>query len=80
MKDSETEELTFGRQLRFLKQSIGKSHSITLKTHEQVQAGILLFSDLLEKEKPKIKKIDITQGPNEKKNKCLFRNYAKSSL
>lgn len=37
------------------------------KHHEQVQAGILLFSDLLEKEKAKDKKIDTTQGPNEKK-------------
>jgi hypothetical protein len=35
--------------------------------HDQVKAGIMLFSDILEKEKAKDKKIDTTQGPNEKK-------------
>lgn len=69
VKDNdETEELTFLETVKiFEAEVLEKAISLHNKHHEQVQAGIFLFSDLLEKEKAKDKKIDTTQGPNEKK-------------
>src|SRR5690606_36306142 len=67
-ENGETEELTFLETVKIFEADVLKKviplHS---KHHEQVTAGVLLFSDLLEKEKANDKKIDITQGPNEKK-------------
>src|SRR5690606_21539326 len=64
----ETEELTFLETVKiFEAQVLEKSIPLHSKHHDQVQLGILLFSDLLEKEKAKDKKIDTTQGPNEKR-------------
>lgn len=66
--DEETEELTFLETVKiFEAEVLEKAIPLHQKHHEQVQAGILLFSDLLEKEKAKDKKIDTTQGANEKK-------------
>ncbi|RRN77349.1 helicase, partial [Pseudoxanthomonas sp. SGD-10] len=67
-EQAETEELTFLETVKiFEAEVLEKAIPLHSKHHEQVQAGILLFSDLLEKEKAKDKKIDTTQGPNEKK-------------
>ncbi len=66
--NNETEELTFLETVKFFEaEIIENAISLHPKHHEQVQLGILHFSDLLEKEKAKDKKIDTTQGPNEKK-------------
>ncbi len=63
-----TEELTFLETVKiFEAEVLEKAIALHSQHHEQVQSGILLFSDLLEKEKAKDKKIDTTQGPNEKK-------------
>lgn len=64
----ETEELTFLETVKiFEAQVLEKSIPLHSKHHDQVQTGILLFSDILEREKAKDKKIDTTQGPNEKR-------------
>jgi superfamily II DNA/RNA helicase len=66
--NKETEELTFLETAQLFEADVlEKAIALHSQHHEQVQAGISLFSDLLEKEKAKDKKIDITQGPNEKK-------------
>lgn len=69
VKDNgETEELTFLETVKiFEAEVLEKKIPLHLKHHEQVKLGVLLFSDLLEKDKAKDKKIDATQGPNEKK-------------
>ncbi len=69
VKDNEEiEELTFLETVKIFEAKVSeKAIPLHLKHHEQVQAGLSLFSDLLEKEKAKDKKIDITQGPNEKR-------------
>lgn len=67
-QDEQAEELTFLETVKiFEAYEPEQGVPLHLKHHQQVQAGILLFSDLLEKEKGKDKKIDPTQGPNEKK-------------
>jgi len=64
----EIEELTFLETVKIFEADIlEKGIPLHSKHHEQVKAGILLFSDQLEKEKAKDKRIDVTQGPNEKK-------------
>jgi len=64
----EIEELTFLETAKIFEAEVmEKSIDLHSKHHEQVQLGILLFSDLLDKEKARDKKIDLTQGPNEKK-------------
>lgn len=66
--NEETEELTFLETVKiFEAQVLEKAIALHAKHHEQVKSGILLFSDLLDKEKAKDKKVDTTQGPNEKK-------------
>ena len=66
--NEETEELTFLETVKIFEAKIlEKAIALHAKHHDQVQTGILLFSDLLEKEKAKDKKADTTQGPNEKK-------------
>jgi superfamily II DNA/RNA helicase/HKD family nuclease len=66
--NKETEELTFLETVKIFEADIlEKAIALHSQHHEQVQSGILLFSNLLEKEKAKDKKIDTTQGPNEKK-------------
>lgn len=64
----EIEELTFLETVKIFEADVAEeSIDLHSKHHEQVQSGILLFSDLLDKEKAKDKKIDLTHGPNEKK-------------
>jgi superfamily II DNA/RNA helicase len=66
--EEETEELTFLETVKIFEAEVAeKAIPLHSQHHEQVQKGVLLFSDLLEKEKAKDKKIDPTQGPNEKK-------------
>ncbi|MCL6259466.1 phospholipase D-like domain-containing protein [Aquiflexum sp. TKW24L] len=67
-ENEETEELTFLETVKIFEADVlEKSIALHSNHHDQVQSGILLFSDLLEKEKAKDKKIDTTQGPNEKR-------------
>lgn len=66
--NGETEELTFLETVRIFEAEVmEKAVSLHASHHEQVQTGISLFSDIMEKEKAKDKKVDTTQGPNEKK-------------
>lgn len=66
--DNEIEELTF---LETVKQFEAKQEEKHLELHqhhhEQVKIAIEHFSNTLEEEKAKDKKVDVTQGPNEKK-------------
>lgn len=64
----ETEELTFLETVKiFEAEPVEKGIDLHANHHEQVQAGVLLFADILEREKAKDKKVDVTQGPNEKR-------------
>ncbi len=66
--NGETEELTFLETVKVFKAEVmEKAVPLHASHHEQVQTGISLFSDIMEKEKAKDKKVDTTQGPNEKK-------------
>lgn len=64
----EIEELTFLETIKkFEAESNEKGIPLHSKHHEQVKTAIKLFSDKLEEEKAKDKKVDVTQGPNEKR-------------
>lgn len=65
--NSETEELTFLETVRQF-EAFQNEKGIPLHTlhHEQVQKAIQVFADKIEDEKAKDKKVDTTQGPNEK--------------
>jgi superfamily II DNA/RNA helicase/HKD family nuclease len=79
--NDETEELTFLETVKiFEAEVLEKAIALHSQHHEQVQSAILLFSDLLEKEKAKDKKIDTTQGPNEKKANAYLEGWQNSQL
>lgn len=65
--NNETEELTFLETVRQF-EAFQNEKGIPLHTlhHEQVQKAIQVFTDKIEDEKAKDKKVDTTQGPNEK--------------
>ena len=65
---NEIEELTFLETVKQFEANPNE-HAINLhaKHHEQVQAALQLFSEKIEEEKAKDKKVDVTQGPNEKR-------------
>lgn len=65
--NNETEELTFLETVRQF-DAFQNEKGIPLHTlhHEQVQKAIQVFADKIEDEKAKDKKVDTTQGPNEK--------------
>lgn len=65
--NNETEELTFLETVRQF-EAFQHEKGIPLHTlhHEQVQKAIQVFADKIEDEKAKDKKVDTTQGPNEK--------------
>lgn len=65
--NNETEELTFLETVRQF-EAIQHEKGIPLHAlhHEQVQKAIRVFADKIEDEKAKDKKVDTTQGPNEK--------------
>jgi hypothetical protein len=64
----EIEELTFLETIKkFEAEASEKGIPLHSKHHEQVKTAIKLFSDKLEEEKAKDKKVDVTQGPNEKR-------------
>lgn len=67
-ENGEINELTFLQAYKEY-QANEKEKSIPLNEHHhnQVKNAILLFSNKLEEEKNKERKIDITQGPNEKR-------------
>jgi len=67
-ENEETEELTFLETVKIFEADANEKRiALHNDHHDQVKTGISLFSDMLEKEKAKDKKIDTTQGPNEKK-------------
>lgn len=67
-ENNETEELTFLETVKIFEANVlEKAIPLHSKHHEQVQAAVSLFSNLLEKEKAKDKKADEYIGPNEKK-------------
>lgn len=64
----ETEELTFLETVKiFEAEPTERGVKLHAHHHEQVQKGISLFTDLIEAEKARDKKVDVTQGPNEKR-------------
>lgn len=64
---NETEELTFLETVRqFEAFQNEKGIPLHILHHEQVQKAIQVFNDKIEVEKAKDKKVDTTQGPNEK--------------
>lgn len=64
----DTEELTFLETVKiFDAEPVEKGIGLHDRHHEQVQTGISLFTDLIEAEKAKDRKVDVTQGPNEKR-------------
>jgi len=64
----EIEELTFLETIKkFEAEANEKGIPLHSKHHEQVKTAIKLFSEKLEEEKAKDKKVDVTQGPNEKR-------------
>ena len=65
---NEIEELTFLEAIKKFEADAGeKGIPLHAMHHEQVKTAIKLFSDKLEEEKAKDKKVDVTQGPNEKR-------------
>lgn len=65
---SETEELTFLETVKiFEAEPVEKGLKLHDQHHEQVHTGTSLFTDLIEAEKARDKKVDVTQGPNEKR-------------
>jgi len=79
--DGNTDELTFLETAKIF-EAIVSEPGIPLHSahHDQVQASILHFSNMLEHEKAKDKKIDITQGPNEKKANAYLEAMLNISL
>jgi len=66
--EGEFEELTFLEAIKKFEADINeKAIPLHSKHHEQVQTAIKLFSEKIEEEKAKDKKVDVTQGPNEKR-------------
>ncbi|RLD56145.1 MAG: helicase, partial [Bacteroidetes bacterium] len=64
----EIEELTFLETVKkFEADANEKGIPLHSKHHEQVKAAIQTFTDKIEEEKAKDKKVDVTQGPNEKR-------------
>ena len=64
----DTEELTFLETVKiFEAEPVEKGIELHDQHHEQVQTGISLFTDLIEAEKAKDRKVDVTQGPNERR-------------
>jgi superfamily II DNA/RNA helicase len=66
--DGEIEELTFLETAKQFEAKQEEKHiSMHQHHHEQVKTAIEHFSNTLEEERAKEKKVDITQGPNEKR-------------
>lgn len=64
----ETEELTFLETVKIIEaEPVERGVKLHEHHHDQVQTGISLFTDLIEAEKARDKKVDVTQGPNEKR-------------
>jgi HKD family nuclease/superfamily II DNA or RNA helicase len=65
--DNEVEELTFLETVRqFEANHEEKGIALHEYHHEQVKSALQVFADKVEDEKAKDKKVDVTQGPNEK--------------
>jgi superfamily II DNA/RNA helicase/HKD family nuclease len=63
-----TDELTFLETAKIFEANVSeKAIMLHDKHHEQVQVALSRFSDMLQKERARDKRIDITQGPNEKR-------------
>jgi superfamily II DNA/RNA helicase/HKD family nuclease len=67
-KDAEYEELTFLETVkRFEANENEKGTDLHNLHHQQVQLALNVFSEKVEEEKARDKKVDTTQGPNEKR-------------
>lgn len=67
-ENGDIDELTFLQaEKEFLAKITEKSIPLCLNHHAQVKAAISLFANKLEEDKSKERKIDTTQGPNEKR-------------
>lgn len=67
-ENGDVEELTFLQaEKEYFAKVSEKAISLNEHHHDQVKVAIDLFADKLEEEKSKERKIDTTQGPNEKK-------------
>ncbi|MCK9452944.1 MAG: phospholipase D-like domain-containing protein [Bacteroidales bacterium] len=67
-KDADYEELTFLETVRrFEALQNEKGIDLHKSHHQQVQIGLQVFSEKIEEEKARDKKVDVTQGPNEKR-------------
>ncbi len=67
-ENNETEELTFLQvEKEYYAKATEDSIPLISQHHEQVRMAIELFANTLEEEKSRERKIDVTQGPNEKR-------------
>lgn len=80
-EDQETEELTFLETAKIF-EALPVEKGIPLHDlhHDQVQKGIKLFQDLAEAEKAREKKVDRTQGPNEKRAVTYLDTFQRLSI
>jgi HKD family nuclease/superfamily II DNA/RNA helicase len=77
----EMEELTFLETVKiFDAKLVEKTIPLHSDHHKQVQSGIKYFSELVEEEKAKDKKVDNTQGPNEKKANAFLDAILNSTI
>lgn len=66
--DNSIEELTFLETVKQFQATVDeKGIKLHPNHHEQVKAGVNQFAKKIEDEKAKDKKVDVTQGPNEKR-------------
>ena len=80
-ENQQTEELTFLETAKiFEARSLEKGIPLHNLHHDQVQKGIQLFQDLAEAEKAREKKVDRTQGPNEKRAVTYLDTYQRLSI
>ncbi len=79
--DGSMEELTFVESAKQF-EACAEEKQIQLHQfhHEQVNFAIKSFSEMIEKESAKDKKVDVTQGPNEKKAIAYLDAFLKTKL
>ncbi|OAV64588.1 Hef nuclease [Bacteroidales bacterium Barb6XT] len=79
--NQQMEELTFLETVKIFEAELAENgihlHS---EHHKQVQSGIKYFAALVDEEKAKDKKIDNTQGPNEKKANAFLDAILNSAI
>jgi hypothetical protein len=80
-RNQRIEELTFLETVKIFNAELAeKGIPLHFEHHKQVQSGINYFSELVEEEKARNKKIDNTQGPNEKKANVFLDAILNSNI